>query len=212
MGTVFKAAAVAAASWGSNRIDLFKLDGSHALLHSSWSGASWSSWESLGGTFNSLPSATSWGQGRVDVIGTGNDGGAWHKWYENSAWSAWESHGGTFASGQLSVTSTSSQSIHILGVGTDGQGWHQSYDNGAWGNFETIGGAFDTSTTLSANTWGSTSTSTTTTSSSTTIDVAGIGADRGCHHKHFSASSWSSWDNRGGSFVSDVQVLSVSST
>ena len=104
------------------------------------------------------------------------------------------------------------QSIHILGVGTDGQGWHQSYDNGAWGNFETIGGAFDTSTTLSANTWGSTSTSTTTTSSSTTIDVAGIGADRGCHHKHFSASSWSSWDNRGGSFVSDVQVLSVSST
>ena len=217
MDTVFKAAAVAAASWGANRIDISKLDSNFALLHSSWSGSSWSSWESLGGTFNSLPSATCWGPDRVDVIGTGNDNGAWYKWYQSSSssWSAWESHGGTFASGQLSVTSISSESLHILGVGTDGQAWHQSDSNGAWGNYESLGGDFKTSTSLTANAWSSSSSS----SSSVTIDFAGVGADRACHHKHYSSSSsssstssWSSWCNRGGSFVTDVQILSVSST
>lgn len=43
--------------------------------------ATWSGWESLGGTLTSAPAAVSWGPNRIDVFVKGTDNALWHKWW-----------------------------------------------------------------------------------------------------------------------------------
>lgn len=79
-----KTVAITVASWGTNRIDLFRLGKSSELQHKWWSGSSWGGWESLGGTFTSVPAVTAWSSNRLNLVGTGTDSGAWYKWWDGN--------------------------------------------------------------------------------------------------------------------------------
>jgi hypothetical protein len=76
--TGLKAVAIAAACWGENRIDLFRVGSSSELSHKWWDGSVWGGWENLGGILTTVPSVTAWGENRLDVMVTGTDSGAWH--------------------------------------------------------------------------------------------------------------------------------------
>ena len=89
----------AACSWGSGRLDVFAEGTNGALWHKSYSGTSWSSWESLSGSLTSSPAATSPGSGLIDVSARGTDGALWHKDWNGAAWSSWTSLGGQIAAG-----------------------------------------------------------------------------------------------------------------
>jgi hypothetical protein len=63
--------AIAVASWGPDRYDLFGIDPGHAMYHKAWTGSEWypsaAGWEDLGGTFEegSAPVAVAWGPNRL---------------------------------------------------------------------------------------------------------------------------------------------------
>lgn len=88
-----KAVAIAAVSWSTNRLDVFRVgstSGGTDLTYTSWGGSSWSGWESLGGSLTSLPTVTAWSANRLDVFVTGTDYAAYHRGWDGSAWSDWE--------------------------------------------------------------------------------------------------------------------------
>ena len=45
-------------------------------------GSRWSSWEALGGSITSKPTAVSWGGRRLDVFARGQNNHLWHIWRE----------------------------------------------------------------------------------------------------------------------------------
>jgi YD repeat-containing protein len=74
--------------WDQHRIDLLARGASDDLIHKWWDGASWSTWQSLGGCIMNDPSVASWGYGRLDVIvqGCSPDGNnVWRKSFDLNA-------------------------------------------------------------------------------------------------------------------------------
>jgi hypothetical protein len=69
----------AAASWAAGRLDVFAVGTDSAMYHK-WFDATWSGWESLGGTCTSDPAAVSSGPNRIDCFVRGTDQAIWHKW------------------------------------------------------------------------------------------------------------------------------------
>ena len=63
------------------------------LYQKTWTGSSWSGWQSLSGKLASSPAATSPASGKIDVCVRGTDGALYQKTY-NGAWSGWVSAGG----------------------------------------------------------------------------------------------------------------------
>ncbi len=112
------AAAPAASSWGSGRLDVFTT-GTDNQVHHKWYRAGWTDWESLGGTVTDTPAAVSWGRGRIDVFARGTDNQLWHRWYRKG-WSAWEPLGGVLASGPA-VASWGPGRLDVFVRGTDNQ-------------------------------------------------------------------------------------------
>jgi hypothetical protein len=88
--------APAAVPWAANRIDLVvRAQNSKNILHTSFTGTAWSTWENLGNTATSGPALASWGPGRLDVFtraGTGNN--LIHRAYHSGTWHPWENLGG----------------------------------------------------------------------------------------------------------------------
>lgn len=86
--------AIAANTWGVNRLDIFCTGPAGDLLHQYYDGSQWQpeagSLESLGGSLSSGPSVVSWGEGRLDVFGVHKSGGAAHRYWDGSQWSEWE--------------------------------------------------------------------------------------------------------------------------
>ena len=86
----------AACSWGANRIDVFARGAHGELLHRSWDGKDWSSFDSLwmpqAGTgsdarsipFTGMVSACTWGEARLDVFARAADGNIYHAWWDGS--------------------------------------------------------------------------------------------------------------------------------
>jgi hypothetical protein len=87
----------AAASWASNRLDVFWRgngdDGS--LYRRSWNGSVWSSPSSIGGFTSSSPAVVAPASGRLDVFERGANNAVWLRSYNGAAWSGWTSLGGT---------------------------------------------------------------------------------------------------------------------
>ena len=62
---------------GRSRLDVFVEGTDGALYQKTWTGSSWSSWQSLGGKLTSSPAATSPASGVFDVFVRGTDGALW---------------------------------------------------------------------------------------------------------------------------------------
>jgi len=70
-----------AASWGSNRIDIFARGQNNAMWHKWWNGNGWSGGEDLGGVITTAPDCVSWGANRIDCFARGQNNAVWHKWW-----------------------------------------------------------------------------------------------------------------------------------
>ena len=72
-----KRCAIAAASWGSNRLDIFGLGTDNQMYHEAWDSNQWlpspTDWEPLGGIFHSAPAVVSWIANRLDIFCLGRD-------------------------------------------------------------------------------------------------------------------------------------------
>ncbi len=145
-----KRVAIAAASWGPNRLDIFGLNTNNAVQHKWWNGSwgpSQTGWESLGGILNSAPIVVSWAPHRLDLFGLGTDNGMYHKWWDGSSWhpstTDWESLGGIFISQPVAV-SWGPHRLDVFGLGTDDAMWHKWWDGSSWHpsvkGWESIGG------------------------------------------------------------------------
>lgn len=86
--------AVAAVSWGENRIDLFWVAADRTLWHQAMTGAGWQAPESLGGTLASGQAVTAWAADQMEVFAIFDDGELWDRYWDGISWHAWESLGG----------------------------------------------------------------------------------------------------------------------
>lgn len=85
---------VSLAKLGSHEVRLFVRGENDELRMSGFDGASWSSWEDLGGELASAPSAVAWSDERIDVFARSHDNALLHRYFDAqvSTWSAWESN------------------------------------------------------------------------------------------------------------------------
>ena len=79
----------AVSSWVSNREDVFVRGADNAIWHDFWNGATWSGWQSLGGTIVSNPAAVSRTTNWIDLYGIGSNGQV-----EENSWNGTASAGG----------------------------------------------------------------------------------------------------------------------
>lgn len=141
-GVMQTGTAPAAASWGSNRIDVFVQGTSNDLYQKFWNGKGWYGFYNLGGrdiiASNYSPAAVSWGSNRIDIFARSKSNTLVHKWWDGSRWSGWEDLGGTITSAPT-VSSWGSGRLDIFARGSDGSLHHKWYD-GRWSGWESLGG------------------------------------------------------------------------
>ena len=181
----------AAASWASNRLDVFAAgSGARSLLHKWWDGTQWYGYESLGGVIaaGSGPAAISWGPNRVDVFVRGTDAEVWHKWWDGRAWSGWEPLGGVLTSSPTAASWAGGR-LDVFVRGSDGRLWHRWWDGIQWSGWEPLGG--DLTSAPGATSWGP-----------GRIDVFVRGTDDSLWHKIWDGTQWSGWEWLGGELTS----------
>ncbi|MEJ3746356.1 hypothetical protein WEI85_24080 [Actinomycetes bacterium KLBMP 9797] len=185
---------VAAASWGTDRIDLFAKGTDGALKHKVYNGR-WSAWESLGGAITSGPAAVSWGPGRIDVFARGTDGSVQHKAYANGTWSGWANLGGVIV-GEPAVTSWGPNHLDVYVRGTTNALHHKGHNGSAWQtSWTNLGGTLTSSPTAASWAQGR-------------IDVFARGGGNALHHRWYTGGNWSAWENLGGVLTSAPAVQS----
>ena len=176
----------AAASWASDRMDVFAADAATgALVRRSWDGTQWSGYENLGGGIGSGtgPAAVSWETNRIDVFIAGTDAQLWHRSWGGSSWSGWEPLGGVLSSSPT-ATSWPDGRLDVFGRGTDAQLWHRSWDGSSWSGWEPLGGVLTAAP--GATSWGP-----------GRVDVFVRGSGNSLWHKWY-AGGWSGWQSLGG--------------
>ena len=184
--------AVAAESWGANRIDTFIRGQDKALWHKWWDG-SWSGWESLGGILTSGPASASWGPNRLDVFVRGTNAALWHKSWAGAGWSAWQSLGGVLTSDPGAV-SWGPNRIDVFVRGTNQALWHKWWTGAAWSGWESLGGTLTSGPAVSS--W-----------SANRLDVFVRGTDNALWHKWWDG-AWHNWESLGGLLTSNPAAVS----
>ena len=128
-------------SWGYNRMDIYGSDGQGNVTHQYWDGYQWgpkyNEIETLGGGFDSPPTAVSPAEGKMDVFSVGADKSLQHKYYDGHSWqpseSTFNSLGGTLDGNEVvAVTVNGSNPLDIFGKGTDGSIYHKYWDGSSW--------------------------------------------------------------------------------
>ena len=114
----------------ANSLDLFVQGTDGALWHKSYTGSSWSGWQSLGGKLTSSPAATSPASGVIDVFVRGTDGALWERTTTNggTSWSNWASLGGQLASGTGPAVCSQGSRLDVFVQGTDGALYQKTVD------------------------------------------------------------------------------------
>ena len=137
---------IAVCSWGSNRMDLFKIGTGSGLSmgHKWYENGVWSNgWDNLGGEFQGGVAAASWGPGRIDVFGVGYGNRAiWHKWTDNGGgvWSnGWENMGG-ITNDAPSVASWGWGRLDLFHTGLDHGVYRRWFAGGWYPGWENMGG------------------------------------------------------------------------
>jgi len=177
----------------------------------------WSSWQSLGGSLTSLPSAVLDAEGLIHVFARGPDRALWHKGQigeqqpRSVRWDDWRSLGGVLASApRVPSLSDSVNLLEIVVRASDKSFWHKfqvSANKGicsncttsgvAWSDWQCLGGIFSSgpSSTLSAD---------------GTVELFGRGPDKALWHKgqfYDGANlSWKKWTSLGGLLSTGPEV------
>jgi hypothetical protein len=123
-----------AASWGTDRVDVFVIGTDSGLwqISSTDGGGNWNSWSGKGGKWIAAPEVTSWGRDRYDVFLLGTDSRLFHSRY-NGSWSEFFDLGGTIIKPPTAV-SWSKNRLDVFVIGTNGAMYHKwSSGNGSWG-------------------------------------------------------------------------------
>jgi hypothetical protein len=131
--------ALAAVSWGPERIDLFEVDARRALRHRVLASGAWTLDENLGGTLASGPAVTAWAVDRMEVFAIMDDGELWDRYWDGENWHPWESLGGEL---DPAVTPTAStwgpDRLDVFAQGRDGAAWHRWWDGSSWVPWERL--------------------------------------------------------------------------
>jgi serine protease AprX len=185
----------AAASWGSDRVDLFSLGLDHGLWQNTWtSETGYSGWVTdLGyptsAEFIGDPAAFSRATNYIDVFMRGNNGDIYTETWNGSTWSGWTDIGscppGNASS--PSVASWSSTNLQVYERGRDGNIYQIVWNGTSWGSWTSIGapavGAVsDPSAYSRVSNW---------------ADVFTRGADGKIYSTYWNGTSWSSWTSFG---------------
>jgi hypothetical protein len=151
--------------------------------------ATFSPWESRGGTLVGEPASVSWAPGRIDVFARGTDNHLWHQAYENG-WTGWENLGGSLSSAP-GVASWAPGRLDVFARGTAGDLVHRYYDNG-WSAWESLSAPGTITSSPTATSWGP-----------GRIDVFARGtAGDLLHHYYFAdPTGWRGWESLGGTLV-----------
>lgn len=182
-----------AASWASNRLDVFSRGADNSLLHHWWDGAAWHS-ESLGGVLTSDPTAVSWGPNRIDVFVRGTDNGMWQIFWDGTRWVGWIGHGGMLTSSP-DVSSWAPGRLDVFVRGTDNALWQKFWNGSAWSGWNFLGGQLSADPT--AVSWGP-----------NRIDVFVRGTDSGMWQLFWDGSRWNGWVGHGGVLASGPDAAS----
>lgn len=201
--------ALAATSWGENRLDIFGIgpdsDDHNALWHKYWDGSSWNpsdnKLEFLGGDFISEPAAVSWGPDRLDVFAIDRKHNLLHRYWDGSNWISWEILGENFASTPTAV-SWGKNRLDVFAVrvnGTSGNLLHKYWDGYQWSDWENFGGNFYSAVSVAS--W-----------VENRLDIVGLGEDFAYHYKYWDGTQWNpsgtDWYSKGGSFHSAPSLVS----
>lgn len=199
--------ALAATSWGYNRLDIYGVgldkDDKYAVWHKYWAGSSWgpshgSGWEHLGGDFISEPAALSRGPGLLDVMAVDTDHKLQHKFFDGGKWTEWEELGEEFYS-TPTVVSWDKDRLDIFILKRDNKLWHKYWDGSQWSGWEDFGGKFVAA--VAATSWGP-----------NRIDIVGLGHDSAYHYKYWDGHQWNpsaeGWYAKNGTFYSAPSLVS----
>jgi hypothetical protein len=173
-----------AASWTSNRLDVFVTGTDNAMHRKWWDGTAWRAWENMGGTLEDGPAAVSWGPNRIDCFIRGIDNRLYHKSWDGTAWRDWENLGGIITSAPA-VASSGSNRLDVFAKGADNAMWHLWWDGTAWRGWESLGGVIDDAP--AAVSWGA-----------NRIDCFARGMDNHLQHRWWDGSAWRGWEDLGG--------------
>ncbi|KAL8895456.1 MAG: hypothetical protein Q9207_008166 [Kuettlingeria erythrocarpa] len=140
--------AIAATTWGEDRLDVFCIGPDGDLLHQYYDGSQWQpstgSLESLGGQLAGDPSVVSWGKDRLDIFSVNEDGDIAHLYYDGSQWSKWETFNDApvgFQHDGITATSWGKDRLDIFGTSDDilgGKLYHIYWDGTRWSDFEKL--------------------------------------------------------------------------
>lgn len=200
--------ALAAVSWGPNRLDIVGVgsdkDDKYAVWHKYWDGSSWGpsddpkEWEHLGGDFISEAAAVARGPGLLDVVAVDSNLKLLHKFYHYGKWNDWEELGDHFYS-TPTVVSWGEGRLDIFAIKADRKLWHKYWDGSQWSGWENLGGQFTAA--VSATSWGP-----------NRIDIVGLGYDSAYHYKYWNGEKWQpsveDWYAKNGTFNSAPSVVS----
>ena len=138
-----------AASWASDRIDLFVRRDGDRIATKHGDGRSFSDWRDLTSSETDFsPAAASWGPGRIDVVTRGKDAKIWHHWFDGGTWNG--DRGACFkppgfsdaADGQFSsspaIAAPFSNRVEVYARGMNNALWFRYYD-GDWHPWASLG-------------------------------------------------------------------------
>jgi len=177
----------------------------------------WSSWQSLGGSLTSLPSAALDTEGLIHVFARGPDRGLWHKTQQGQCeprsvkWSDWGSLGGVLASGpRVPYLNDAVGMISVVVRASDKALWekhqkseatpsadNETYAGVEWDDWECMGGIF---TSGPASILGADG----------TVELFGRGPDKAVWHKsqYYDGANlaWKKWVSHGGLLSTGPEV------
>jgi hypothetical protein len=175
--------------YNSKNLDLFVkgTDGALWWKHWDYTWATWSMWQSLGGSLTSDPAAVSRGAGKIDVFVRGTDNALWSKYTTDggTSWSNWYKIGGQLLSGTgPAAYAWGDTRIGAFVTGTNKALYH-IWNDGAWSSWQSLGGIL-------------TSSPAATSPSGVEINVYGRGNDGALWQREYMNNAWSNWASLGG--------------
>jgi hypothetical protein len=198
---------IAGAVSGPTQLEIFWLEHEATMHHQSGDGTQWSSsWEDLGGTFNTIPAAVATSPGPpgspqvLDVFAVGPDFALQTKQFSQGAWSPdWLNLQGDLDSGPA-VIGRANGRVDVFAVGSDHAMYHRTRGgppgSERWSPWEYLGGRFSSAATVVSR-------------DVTSIDVFARGADFTLRHRRNTNGVWSDdWQNLGGSLASPPTAVS----
>jgi hypothetical protein len=185
-------------------MDVFARGAGGSLVHKSWSGLGWSSWEDLGGAIKpgSDPAAVASAPDRLDVFARGADDALWHLSWNGTAWSDWERLGGTLVSGPAAAYRKAADGktyLEVFVFDTKNRLLERTFDGSAWGDWTemALGSATPkTGASLAAVTWGG-----------RRIDLFMRSTQNAVWHRYLPpGGNWMGWEDLGGTATSNASA------